>query len=348
MLDAFAPPSPPAVRTDTPRLGSWIALACVVAALALLPILAQALDQPFLVRVLSRIFVFAVAAVSLSILLGHAGLISVMHAALLGFGGYTVAILANHVDEPLLTWPFTLRGTRELLLAAPIAIAATALLSAVLALVALRTRGAYFIMITLAFNQMLYYLFISLDKYGGDEGLQVSSPLRLGGAVLNDRTTVYYICLASLVLTLLLASRLLRSRFGTVIRAAAGNERRVASVGIHPVLYQWAALVITGALAGLAGVLLVLSQEFVSPADMAWTRSGELIVMVVLGGTAAIWGPVVGAAVFLLLELMLSGMSVHWQLAFGTLIILMVAFMRTGIVGTVESLKRGLRRSDHE
>jgi len=320
----------------------------IVGALALVPVLAQALDQPFLVRVFSRICVFAVAAVSLNILLGHAGLISVMHAALLGFGGYTVAVLANHVDEPLLTWPVELHGTRDLLLAAPIAIAATALLSAVLALVALRTRGAYFIMITLAFNQMLYYLFISLDEYGGDEGLQVPSPLRLGNVALDDRTTVYYICLASLVLTLLLASRLLRSRFGTVVRAAAGNERRVASVGIHPTRYQWAVMVITGALAGLAGVLLALSQEFVSPADMAWTRSGELIVMVVLGGTAAIWGPVVGAAVFLLLELTLSGISVHWQLAFGTLIILMVVFLRTGIVGAVESLRRGLRRSGHE
>jgi branched-chain amino acid transport system permease protein len=340
MLDVISTPTARTVEPSLPRWSPWIAVGVTGLLLALVPPIAQALDQPFLIRVFSRVIVFAVAAVSLNILLGHAGLISVMHAALLGLGGYAVAILAMHANEAVITWPVTVQGTRDLLVAAPLAVLATALASAVLGLVALRTRGAYFIMITLAFNQMLYYLFISLDKYGGDEGLQVTAPLRAGGTELTDRTGIYYICLVALVGTLVVVSRLVRSRFGMVVRAAAGNERRVASVGIAPARYQLVALTIAGAIAGLAGVLLVLSQQFVSPADMAWTRSGELIVMVVLGGTATIWGPVAGAAVFLLLELGLSGLSIHWQLAFGALIILMVVFLRSGLSGLVQKLAR--------
>lgn len=330
-------PSPAAVSL---RWGPSLALAVFGLLLALVPATAQMLDQPFLIRVASRIVVFAVAAVSLNLLLGYAGLISVMHAAVLGLGGYTVAILATHANSAVITWPFAIEGTTNLLIAAPVAVLVTAITSAVLGMVALRTRGAYFIMITLAFNQMLYYLFISLDQYGGDEGLQVSAPLRLAGADLSNRATVYYICLATLVATLVLTSRLVRSRFGVVVRAAAGNERRVSSVGISAPRYQLAIFVIAGAIAGLAGVLLVLSQQFVSPADMAWTRSGELIVMVVLGGTTAIWGPVAGAAVFLLMELLLSSLSTYWQLPFGILIILMVVFLRSGLAGIWQGLVR--------
>jgi branched-chain amino acid transport system permease protein len=319
----------------TPRWVQWTPVLAVGLLLALVPVLALALDQPFLVRVFSRVIVFGVAAVSLNLLLGHAGLISVMHAAILGLGGYIVAILASHGGDermhPLLPVP----GTFNLLVSAPVAVLACAAVSALLGAVALRTRGAYFIMITLAFNQMLYYLFVSLDRYGGDEGLQVRAPLRIGQTALDQPVASYYLALASLLLVMVLFARLVRSRFGVVIRAAAGNERRVHSVGIAAGRYQLAALAIAGAVAGLAGVLLVTTQQFVSPADMAWTRSGELIVMVVLGGTSAIWGPVAGAAVFLLLELGLSGLSIHWQLGFGLLIILMVVFLRSGLTGLV-------------
>jgi branched-chain amino acid transport system permease protein len=317
--------------------GPWVAIAVIGALLAVVPPLAMMLDQPFVIRVVSRVIVFAVAAVSLNLLLGYAGLISVMHAAVLGLGGYTAAILASHADDPLMIGSFAIEGTTDLLVAAPAAIAVAALASALLGVVALRTRGAYFIMITLAFNQMLYYFFVSLDQYGGDEGLQVTAPLKFAGVALSDRTAVYYVCLATLLATLLLASRLIRSRFGMVVRAAAGNERRVSSVGIAASRYQLAVLVISGGIAGVAGVLLVLSQQFISPADMAWTRSGELIFMVVLGGIATIWGPVVGAAAFLLLELALSGLTIHWQLPFGIVIILMVAFLRSGLSGLMQA-----------
>jgi len=310
---------------------------------AAVPMLAQTLDQPFLIRVFSRVAVFAVAAVALNLLIGYAGLVSVMHAAVLGLGGYTVAILASHAAEPMALAGLQLQGTTDLLVSAPIAVAVAALVSALLGVVALRTRGAYFIMITLAFNQMLYYLFISLDEYGGDEGLQITRPLHIGGLDVSRSTTAYYLCVASLLFVLLLASRLVRSRFGVVLRAAAGNEARVAAVGIAPTRYQLAALTLAGALAGWAGVLLAISQQFVSPADMAWTRSGELIVMVVLGGAATVWGPIAGAAIYLLLELVLSSLTIHWQLPFGVLIILMVAFMRTGVAGLATSLWRNDR-----
>jgi branched-chain amino acid transport system permease protein len=196
---------------------------------------------------------------------------------------------------------------------------------------------------------MLYYLFISLDQYGGDEGLQVSASLHLAGLDLQNRTTVYFLCLASLVAVLVFCQRLVRSRFGVVMRACAGNERRVSSVGLNPARYQLAALTIAGAIAGLSGVLLALTQQFVSPADLAWTRSGELVVMVVLGGMTTIWGPVVGATVFLLLELQLSTMTIHWQLPFGILIILMVAFLRTGLSGIGQSLLLHMKNKvDHD
>ena len=332
-----------------PRVGPWLPIVIVSLLLAIVPPLAHALDEPFLLRVFARVIVFAIAAVSLNLLLGFAGLISIMHAALLGLGGYVVAILAMHAEDPSASGLLSALGTTNLLVAALVAILVTAAASAVLGLVALRTRGAYFIMITLAFNQMLYYLFISLDQYGGDEGLQVNSQLRLAGLDLQNRTTVYFVCLACLVTVMVLSLRLVRSRFGVVMRACAGNERRVSSVGLNPTNYQLAVLTIAGAMAGLSGVLLALTQQFVSPADLAWTRSGELIVMVVLGGMTTIWGPVVGATVFLLLELQLSGLTIHWQLPFDILIILMVAFLRTGLAGLGRSLlSRMKNRAGHD
>ncbi|MGO4330364.1 branched-chain amino acid ABC transporter permease [Cupriavidus sp. 2TAF22] len=334
MLDVTSP----ILRPVRPHVLRTLPSLLIIVALAVLPVLATAFDQPFLVRVLTRVMVFAVAAVSLNVLLGFAGLISVMHAALFGIGGYTIAILASHVDMPLTIFGLAFKGTDNLLVSLPIAMLVSAAVAGVLGIVALRTRGAYFIMITLAFNQMIYYFFVSFDAYGGDEGLQISSPLRLGSLPLEDRTTIYYLCLGVLLVVLAGASRLVQSRFGTVIRAAMGNERRVAAVGISPTRYQLMVFVIAGAVAGLAGVLLAISQQFVSPADMAWTRSGELIVMVVLGGMATVWGPVVGVALYVVVETLLSGLTIHWQLPFGILIILMVLFLRHGIAGVLTAV----------
>lgn len=310
-----------------------VPILALVGLLALVPPVARLLDDPFLIRVFTRVAVFALAAVALNIVLGFGGMVSLLHAGFVGVGGYVVGILAYHDAnaEPLLTWPIVVAGTSELAVSLPLAMVACALLAAATGLVSLRTAGAYFIMITLAFNQMLYYVFVALQRYGGDDGLQIQGGLTLLGHDVTGRVTFYYIALGFLFAALVLASRLVESRFGIVLRAAAQNERRVVALGIPPLRYKLLAFVISGTLTGLAGALLATGQQFISPVDMSWVRSGDLVVMCVLGGLGAVWGPVVGAAVFLLLELVLESWTTHWQLAFGLLIVLMVTFLRGGL-----------------
>jgi branched-chain amino acid transport system permease protein len=301
--------------------------------LALVPPVAQALDDPFLIKVFTRVIVFGIAAVALNLVVGFSDLISLLQAGFIGVGGYTVAILAHHDfnGEPLITWPLALAGTSNLAVALPLGALIAALVAAVTGLICQRTSGAYFIMITLSFNQMLYYFFVALQRYGGEDGLQILSNLHVGGFDITKRVPFYYVCLVILATTLVVLNFLVESRFGVVIRALAQNERRVIALGIPPLRYKLTAFVISGALGGLAGALLAVSQQFISPADMAWARSGELVVMVVLGGLATVWGPVVGAAVFLVLELVLSSFSIHWQLVFGMVIIVMTIYLRGGI-----------------
>lgn len=302
----------------------------LVAALGLVPTVAQAIDDPFLIRVFTRVVVFAIAAVGLNLVLGYGGLVSLMHAGFFGIGGYVVAILAHHEmnAEPFLS---VLPGTANLAISLPLGVAAAGLVAALTGIVCLRTSGAYFIMITLAFNQMLYYFFVALQQYGGEDGLQILSTLHLAGFDVTRRVPFYYLCVAVLALTLLVIGRLVDSRFGAVIRATSQNERRVVALGIPPLRYKLLAFVISGAVAGLAGALLATGQQFISPADMSWIRSGDLVVMIVLGGMMTVWGPVLGAAVFLILELVLSSWTMYWQLPFGLLIIFTVVFLRGGL-----------------
>jgi branched-chain amino acid transport system permease protein len=297
--------------------------------LALVPPVALALDDPFLIRVVTRVIVFAIAAVALNLVLGFGGLVSLLHAGLFGIGGYVVGILAQHDfnAEPLLGLP----GTSNLAIAIPLALVVSGVAAALMGIISLRTSGTYFIMITLAFNQMLYYVFVALQQYGGEDGLQILASLHFAGFDIGKRVPLYYVCLGVLALTLLVMSRLVESRFGTVLRATAQNQRRVAALGIPPLPYKLTAFIISGMLAGLAGALWAVSQQFISPADMSWIRSGDLVVMAVLGGMATVWGPVVGAAVFLLLELSLSSWTTYWQLPFGFVIVLIVVFLRGGL-----------------
>jgi len=187
-------------------------------------------------------------------------------------------------------------------------------------------------MITLAFNQMLYFFFVALQTYGGDDGLQILSTLELGGLDLSRRATFYYIALGALALELLIFSRLVESRFGVVLQAAAQNERRVAAIGIPPLRYRLAAFAISGAAAGLAGAFWATSQQFVSPSELSWVRSGDYIVMAVLGGMGRVWGPVLGAIAFVLLDSFLPSWTEYWQAPFGIVVILIVVFLRGGLV----------------
>ncbi|MEW6690871.1 MAG: branched-chain amino acid ABC transporter permease [Pseudomonadota bacterium] len=304
----------------SPRLR--IALAAVgLLALAAVPLLAELFSQPYYVDQFRRIMIFAIAALSLNLILGYGGMISFGHAAYLGVGGYAVGILAHYgITDGLLQWG--------------LAVAASGAVALLIGAVAIRTSGIYFIMITLAFTQMLYYLGVSIEEFGGDDGMRLAVKSQFGGLVdLNNGIAFYYVVFAILCGALYLAHRVVNSRFGRVIQAARSNEARTRAIGFSPYPYRLAAFVIAGAIGGLAGALLVNHTAFLTPEFMNWTRSGELMFMVILGGVATPAGPVLGAAALLLLEDVLSGWTVHWQIILGPILILVVLFARRGLAG---------------
>ena len=297
-----------------------IVLASGLALLAAVPPLAGLLDQPFYLDLVRRIMIFAIAALSLNLILGYGGMISFGHAAYLGIGAYAVGVLAHYgIDNGFLQWA--------------LAIGASALVALAIGAVSIRTSGVYFIMITLAFTQMLYYLGISIEEFGGDDGMRLQVKSQFGLIDLNNTIAFYYLVLAILVLFLFLGHRLVNSRFGMVIRAARSNEARTRSIGFSPYPYRLAAFVIAGAMCGLAGALLVNHTAYLTPEFMNWTRSGELMFMVILGGMASIAGPVLGAFALLLVEDALSSWTQHWQLILGPLLVLSVLFFRRGLAG---------------
>ena len=254
--------------------------------------------------------------------------------------GYTVGILFHHSASGMPI--FGLPGTESAFLVWPLAIVLSGLFALAIGVVCLRTRGIFFIMITLAFAQMLFYLFVSLRQYGGEDGIALWSRSRFGGWLdLESNLVLYYVCLAILAIAIAAALRLVRSPFFQVIRGAKDNEVRMAALGYPVRRYHLAAFVLSGMLAGLAGVLLANATGFVGPAYLEWTRSGELIVMVVLGGMGTVIGPVLGAAALLLLEefipealnLLGSGWGEHWKIVLGPLLIVIVLCARQGLVG---------------
>ncbi|WP_448188083.1 branched-chain amino acid ABC transporter permease [Azospirillum sp. sgz301742] len=290
------------------------------ALLAAVPFAAGALGQPFYVSLFTRIMIFAIAALALDLVLGYGGMVSLGHAAYLGVGAYAVGILSFHgVDSGWVQWPA--------------GIAASALAALVVGALSLRTRGVYFIMITLAFAQMLYYTANALSTYGGDDGMTLWARSSFSGLVkLSDARTFYWIVFAILGLSYLILRRVVASKFGRTLRGCKENERRMAAIGVNPYAYKLAAFALSGALAGLAGVLLANHTEFVSPAYMSWVRSGDLIVMVVLGGLGTLHGPIVGAVLVLVLEEALSKLTQHWWLIFGPLLVLVVWRAKGGVV----------------
>ncbi len=312
--------SPSALRSVWPAL-------LIFAVLALVPVVAPLLGGTYPLTVAGRIMIFAIAAVSLDLILGYGGLVSFGHAAFIGLGAYAVGILMD-------------AGLEEGLLLLPAAMLAAAVFAALTGAVSLKTRGVHYIMITLAFGQMAYFTMTSLAAYGGDDGLTLwSRPLLAGFKALNDRSVFYYVVLVLLVAAWALCRAVTRSRFGRVLRGCREDEERMRALGYSPFAYRLAATVIAGAIAGLAGALLAVQTEFVSPAYMSWQRSGELIVMVVLGGIGSLHGAIVGAAAFLLAEELLSGVTEHWRLIFGPLLILVVLFLRGGLGGLLGKVR---------
>jgi branched-chain amino acid transport system permease protein len=296
--------------------------------LAFLPLLASLVGGSYLVSLGSRVMIFAIAAVSLDVLVGYGALISFGHAAFVGLGAYAVGILSVY-------------GITDALVSLPAALATSAAYAFLTGLVCLRTKGVYFIMITLAFGQMAFFTASSLAPFGGDDGLTIAARNTVAGlALLRNEGAFYYVVLFCLLATYLFCRALVGSRFGRVVRGAKENPVRVATLGFDVYRFQLATYVIAGALAGLAGFLLANATEFVSPAYMSWQRSGELIVMVLLGGLGTLDGAIIGAAAYLLTEEWLSGVTEHWKVIFGPVLVLIVLFARGGLLGLANALMR--------
>ncbi len=311
---------------------TWFVVA-LLAALALLPLVATLTGQEFQIAQFRRILIFAIAAVSLDLILGYGGMVGFGHAAFFGVGAYVVAILNWHAGREVPIFGM-FPGTHNVLVTWTAAILVSGALAFLIGLISLRTTGIYFIMITLAFAQMVYFFFVSLRAYGGDDGLRFpGATVVLGLIDTEDDVAFYYLVFAILCAVLYAGHRLVNSRFGLVVQGCRENERRMKALGFPTTRYKLACFTIAGAVAGLAGALLAAHESYISPSIMHWTRSGDLIVMVVLGGIGTLVGPVVGAVTFLFLEKTLPDYTEHWMVVFGPILLLLVLFARRGIFG---------------
>jgi len=297
-------------------------------ALVLLPVYVELTGSRFLLTLFTRIVILALAAVSLNLILGYGGMMSFGHAAYLGIGGYSVGILAYEgVTSGFVQWP--------------VALLVSALFALVIGALSLRTRGVYFIMITLAFAQMAYYIVAGLARYGGDDGLTIEKRSQFFPPLnLSNKMQFYYLCLALLFASIYLVWRIVNSRFGLAVQGARSNDTRMRAIGFPTYRYKLTCFVIAGTLCGLSGALLANHTDFVSPAMMYWTRSGDLIIMVVLGGMGSTFGPLFGAVALLVLEEVLSGITEYWQIILGPLLLLVVLFARGGIDGLLGKMRQ--------
>ena len=307
----------------TPR---GLATVAILLVLAVLPLLTQAFDQRYLLSIGTRIVIWAIAAVSLNMILGYGGLVSFGHAVFFGIGGYAVGILDAHgVSSGWIQWP--------------VGVAMAALWAALVGALSLRTRGVYFIMITLAFAQLLYYVGVGLEAYGADDGLNISRSRFAGLIDMRDKASFYWLCFALLCGALWFCSRFANSRFGFVIRGAKSNDLRMTALGFPVFRYRLVAFTISGAFGGLAGILLANEGAYISPAMMSWVKSGDLIVIVVLGGMGTLFGPLYGTIAFFVLEeslppvlnLAQKDWGEYWQIVFGPMLVLIALYARGGI-----------------
>jgi branched-chain amino acid transport system permease protein len=314
--------------TPTFNLRTTVGLLLLLA-LVLLPVYVELTGSRFLLTLFTRIVILALAAVSLNLILGYGGMMSFGHAAYLGIGAYAVGMLAfEGITSGFVQWP--------------VALLVSAFFAFVIGVLSLRTRGVYFIMITLAFAQMAYYIVAGLARYGGDDGLTIEKRSQFIAPInLSNKVQFYYICLVLLCGAIYLVWRLVNSRFGMALQGARSNDTRMRAIGFPTYRYKLIGFVIAGTLCGLAGALLANHTDFVSPAMMYWTRSGDLIIMVVLGGMGSTFGPLFGAVALLVLEEVLSGITEHWQIILGPLLLLVVLFARGGIDGLLGKAHHG-------
>lgn len=303
----------------------------LLALLVVFPLVATGLGQEFYISFGSRLLIFAVVATSLNLILGFGGMVSLGHAAYFGAGAYTVAILMYH-------------GWMTAWIAWPAAIIVGALLALLIGLVCLRTKGVYFIMITLAFAQMTYYIFVSMQTYGGDDGLSLPQRSSFAPFDITSDTVFYYVVLLIFAVSLFLVHRLINSRFGRVLQAIRENETRMQAIGYSVFRYKLVCFTLAGALAALGGALYANQTMMASPSLLHWMQSGTLIVMVILGGMGYLFGGVIGAVVMLLLEEVLSSYTTHWQLYLGFILLAIVLFLPNGLASLFEHRKaRGIK-----
>ena len=291
--------------------------------LAALPMVAESamIDEPFYIDLMARVMIFSIAAMSLDFILGYGAMISFGHALYLGLGTYAVGIMAHYE----LT-----NGWMQLL----VCISGTAFIAFILGLISLRTSGIYFIMITFALAQMFYFLGISLEAFGGDDGLPIDTRSEFFSFFdLNEAWNMYYLILGTLVVTATVLWKVINSRFGMVVRGSHSNDDRMQAIGFPTMKYRLAAFVIAGVVCGLAGFLLDNLTEFLTPEYMHWFRSGELMIMVMVGGMGTLFGPLFGAFAYLMVEDFLANFTEYWQFYFGPILILLVLFAKQGLWG---------------
>lgn len=294
-------------------------------------------DEPFIITLATRAAILALAGVGLNLALGLGGMVSFGHAAFFGIGGYAMGILASHAQSytPIMEAPFLIEGSKSMPLIWITAIITSALAALLIGALSLRTTGAYFIMITLAFGQMLYYFTISWPAYGGEDGLSIYVRNGFPGLNTLDPIQFFGLCFSVLLLALLLSRMIARSSFGLALQATRQNPARVRAVGLNPYRIQLVAFTISGAITGLAGALFADLNRFVSPTMFSWHTSGDIMIFVILGGVGRLFGPVAGAGVFILLEHLLGGVSEFWHIWLGALLLIVVLFARGGLIGSL-------------
>ena len=311
--------------------------AALVFGLLAFPLWAWVADEPFLITLTTRAIIFAIAGIGLNFALGFGGLVSLGHAAFFGLGGYVMGVLAFHAQTytSVMDWPFAISGTKSM----PIIWLVTIILSAILAVgigaLSLRTSGVYFIMITLAFAQMLFYFTISWSTYGGEDGLSIYVRNGFPGLNTMDPIQYYAICYGILLIVLGLVYAISKSSFGLALGASRQNEDRIQAVGQVPFRLYLTTFAISGAITGLSGALFADLNRFVSPTMFSWQTSGEIMVFVILGGVGRVFGPVAGAVLFIVLEHTLGGLSEFWHIYLGAILLGVVLFARGGLYGMI-------------
>lgn len=312
----------------------------ILAALLLaVPLLANAVGQPFYITLATRIAILALAATGLNLALGLGGLVSFGHAAFFGIGGYAAGILATHgfSGEPLV---FGLSGTNQMLVIWIVAAVTAGLAGLAIGAISLRTSGVYFIMITLAFAQMVYYFAVSWPAYGGEDGLSILVRNQFPGVSTMRPLSFFLICYVVLLAAIGLFALIRASRFGSALQAARQNPVRVATVGIRPFRIRLTAFAISAMMTALAGALFADLNRFVSPSMLSWHMSGELIVLIILGGTGRLFGPLAGAALYVIIEYALGGITERWQFFLGLILLGVVLFARGGLLGFIAGKAR--------